>query len=91
MGRTKLMEYLRFIYGLLKGYTVYLRPVRRLYGLFFRLQAGLTASLEYCLESSLEDTLKGISYIFLLYFTVLLKQLQRLYIGSFHFSSTASV
>ena len=43
------------------------------------------ASLKYCLEGSLEGTLGGISYVLLLCFTVLLKQLQRLYIGGFIF------
>ena len=43
------------------------------------------ASLEYHLEGNLEDTLEGISYVFILYFTVLLKQLQRLYTGGFIF------
>ena len=43
------------------------------------------ASLEYHLQSSPEDTLGGISYVFPLYFTVLLKQLWRLYIGGFIF------
>ena len=43
------------------------------------------ASLEYCLEGSLEGTSGGISYIFLLCFTVLLKQLRRLYISGFIF------
>jgi len=37
------------------------------------------ASLEYRLEGSLEGTLGGISYIFLLCFTALLKRLRRLY------------
>jgi hypothetical protein len=43
------------------------------------------ASLKHRLEGSLEGTLGGIFYIFPLYLTVLLKQLQRLYIGSFIF------
>ena len=43
------------------------------------------ASLEQCLEGSPEGTLGGISYIFPLYFTVLLKQLRRLYTGGFIF------
>jgi len=43
------------------------------------------ASLKYRLEGSLEGTLGGISYVFLLCFTVLLKQLRRLYIGGFIF------
>src|SRR6266568_6487657 len=55
-------------------------------------------NLEHCLEGSLEGTLGGgdflynsfasygfISYIFLLCFMVLLKQLRRLYIGGFVF------
>jgi uncharacterized membrane protein len=37
------------------------------------------AGLEHHLEGSLEGTLGGISYIFLLYSTVLLKQLRGLY------------
>jgi hypothetical protein len=47
-------------------------------------------SLEHRLEGSLEGTLGGISYIFLLYFTALLKRLRRLYTSE-SFSSTASV
>ena len=43
------------------------------------------AGLKYHLEGSLENTLGGISYVFPLYFTVLLKQLQRLYLGGFTF------
>ena len=43
------------------------------------------ASLEYYLQGSPEDTSAGISYVFPLYFTVLLKQLRRLYIGGFIF------
>jgi len=43
------------------------------------------ASSKYRLEGSLEGTLGGISCVFLLCFTVLLKQLQRLYIGDFIF------
>ena len=42
-------------------------------------------SLKYRLEGSLDGTLGEISYIFPLCFTVLLKQLQRLYIGGFIF------
>ena len=64
---------------------VHLWPVKGPYGLFYGSQAGLTTSLEHHLEGSPEDTLGGISYIFPLYFTVLLKQLQRLYIGGFIF------
>jgi hypothetical protein len=37
------------------------------------------ANLEHCLEGSLEGTLGGIFYVFLLYSTVLLKQLRGLY------------
>ena len=37
------------------------------------------------MEGSLEGTLGGISYVFLLCFTVLLEQLRRLYIGGFIF------
>src|SRR6266702_7868066 len=36
-------------------------------------------NLRHCLEGSLEGTSGGISYVFLLCFTVLLKQLRRLY------------
>jgi hypothetical protein len=43
------------------------------------------ASLERRLEGSPEDTLGGISYVFLLCFMVLLKQLRRLYISGFIF------
>src|SRR6266702_3567747 len=43
------------------------------------------AGLEHRLEGSLEGTSGGISYVFLLCFTVLLKQLQRLYISGFIF------
>jgi hypothetical protein len=43
------------------------------------------ASLKYRLEGSLEGTLGGISYVFLLYFMILLKQLRRLYTGGFIF------
>ena len=43
------------------------------------------ASLDHHLQGSLEDTLGGISYVFPLCFTVLLKQLWRLYIGGFIF------
>ena len=42
-------------------------------------------SLEHRLEGSLDGTLGEISYIFLLCFTVLLKQLRRLYTGGFIF------
>jgi hypothetical protein len=69
MGGTRLTEHLWFIYGPLEGRTVY----------FTDLKTGLTASLEHRLEGSPEGTLGGISYIFLLCFTVLLKQLRRLY------------
>jgi hypothetical protein len=47
-------------------------------------------SLEHRLEGRLEGTLGGISYIFLLRFTVLLKRLRRLDISE-SFLSTASV
>ena len=43
------------------------------------------ASLKHHLEGSLKNTLGGISHIFPLYFMVLLKQLQKLYIGGFIF------
>ena len=43
------------------------------------------ASLRHHLEGSLEGTPGGISYVFPLCFTVLLKQLQRLYTGGFIF------
>ena len=43
------------------------------------------ASLKHRLEGSLEGTLGGISYILPLCFTVLLKQLWRLYTGGFIF------
>ena len=43
------------------------------------------ASLEHHLQGSPEDTLGGISYVFPLCFTVLLKQLRRLYTGGFIF------
>src|SRR6266700_6843121 len=43
------------------------------------------AGLEHRLEGSLEGTLGGISYVFLLCFTVLLKQLRRLYTSGFIF------
>jgi hypothetical protein len=43
------------------------------------------ASSEHRLEGSPEDTSRGISYIFLLCFMVLLKQLRRLYTGGFIF------
>jgi len=39
------------------------------------------ANLEHRLEGSLEGTSGGISYVFLLYSTVLLKQLRGLYIS----------
>ena len=41
--------------------------------------------MKHRLEGSLEGTLGGISYVFPLCFTVLLKQLRRLYIGGFIF------
>ena len=37
MGKTRLIEHLRFIYSLLKGCTVYLQPIKKLYGLFYEL------------------------------------------------------
>ena len=43
------------------------------------------ANLEYRLGGSPEGTLKGIFYVFLLYFIVLLKQLRRLYTSAFIF------
>jgi hypothetical protein len=43
------------------------------------------ASLKYHLKGSLKGTSGGISYVFLLCFTVLLKQLRRLYIGGFKY------
>ena len=43
------------------------------------------ASLKYRLEGSPKGTLGGISYVFLLCFTVLLKQLWRLYTSGFIF------
>jgi hypothetical protein len=64
---------------------VYLQPIRRPYGSFYGLRVGLTARLKHCLEGSLKGTLGGISYVFSLCFMVLLKQLQRLYIGGFIF------
>ena len=39
---------------------------------------GPTASLRHHLEGSLEGTSGGISYVFLLYFTALLKRLRKL-------------
>jgi hypothetical protein len=47
-------------------------------------------SLEHRLEGRLEGTLGGISYIFLLYFTALLKRLRRLDTSEL-FLSTASI
>ena len=41
--------------------------------------------MKYRLKGSLKDILGGISYVFSLYFMVLLKQLQRLYTGGFIF------
>jgi len=35
MGGTRLTEHLRFIYDPLEGRTVNLRPIGRLYGLFY--------------------------------------------------------
>jgi hypothetical protein len=43
------------------------------------------ASLKHHLKGSLEGTPGGISYIFPLCFTILLKQLRRLYTGGFIF------
>ena len=51
-----------------KVLTKHLQPNRRLYGFL----------IDY--KGNLENSLEGISYIFPLCFTVLLKQLQRLYI-----------
>src|SRR6266576_3836383 len=45
------------------------------------LKIRLTASLEHRLEGSLDGTLGEISYVVLLCFIVVLKQLRRLYIG----------
>ena len=90
MGGTRLTEHLRFIYGPSEDRTVHLRPVGRPYGLFYGPKAGLTASLEHRLEGSPEGTSGGISYVFLLCSTVLLKQLRGLYISE-SFLSTASV
>jgi hypothetical protein len=47
-------------------------------------------SLEHRLEDRPEGTLGGISYVFLLYFTALLKRLQRLDTSE-SFLSTASI
>ena len=69
---------------------LYLRPVKRPYSLFYGPPVGLTASLEHRLEGSLEGTSGGISYVFLLCFTALLKKLRWLYIIKL-FLSAASI
>jgi hypothetical protein len=88
----------QFIYSLSEGCMVCLQSVKRLYSSFTarRKAVRLTTSLEHCLEGNTENTLGGISYIFLVFysfisctfllcFTVLLKQLRRLYTGGFIF------
>jgi len=91
MGGTRLTEHLQFIYGLSEGRTVYLRPVRRPYGLSYGPEAGLTASSKHRLEGSLDGTLGEISYIFSYMFYSSIKAITEAIYKWFHFPSTASV
>jgi hypothetical protein len=75
MGRTRLTEHLRFIYGPLEGRTVY----------FTDRKQDLRPAWSTVCKAAQKTPQEGFSYVFLLCFTVLLKQLRSLYTGGFIF------
>jgi hypothetical protein len=75
MGRTRLTEYLWFIYGPLEGRTVYFTDHKQ----------DLRLAWSTVCKAAQKTPREGFFYVFLLCFTVLLKQLRRLYTGGFIF------
>ena len=68
MCKTRLIKHLQFIYGMLEGHTVY----------FMDRKQDLRPAQSTVWKAS-QKTSGGTSYVFPLCFTVLLRQLQRLY------------
>jgi hypothetical protein len=75
MGRMRLMEYLWFTYDPSEGRTVY----------FADRKQDLWPAWSIICKAAQKTPWKGFSYVFPLCFTVLLKQLRRLYTGSLIF------
>ena len=75
MGKIKLMEYLYLVYSPLEGRTVY----------FTNRKQDLRPAWSTIQKVAQKAPQEGFPIYFLLYFTFLLKQLRKLYIGGFIF------